>query len=496
MKIHDLLAHHGLASNPFAEEDAQTDQVFKEHCISDLYHPAWDKIFGDPAEPATSLVFGEKGAGKTAMRLQMFRRLTEFNRRHPGKAVFVINYDDFNPFLDRFRDTFRGKKHRTDRVLAEWKLWDHMDAILSLGVTSLVDRLLGSTSRVEATDVIDAETARKMDPHQVRDLLLLAAYYDFSLDEQFSRRWARLRHLLRFFAVRSLWDIALGSVVTLGVLAVLLGTRHWTWFFEPWPYVVTALGWVPRLYRMASRHWKARSIVRNVRVGNRETSGLRRALLRFSRAEIGEQPMPNKMRTDDRYELLIKLQSILKSLGFHSIVVLMDRVDEPHLVNGSPDQMRAFLWPMLDNKFLKQPGIGLKMLLPIEVHHFLETEDREFFQRARLDKQNMIPSLQWTGESLYDLANARIAACAERDQSPTLLDLFEDSLGRDRMIEALKSLRVPRHLFKFMHRLLVAHANAYTSDAPNWKISSDRFESVLAVYLSDQDAVDRGVRAG
>jgi hypothetical protein len=68
MKIQQFLEHHGVAHNPFAEEDAQSDLVFKEHCISSTYHPTWDKIYGDPSEPATSIVFGEKGAGKTALR--------------------------------------------------------------------------------------------------------------------------------------------------------------------------------------------------------------------------------------------------------------------------------------------------------------------------------------------------------------------------------------------------------------------------------------------
>ena len=69
MKIQQFLEHHGIASNPFADEDAQTDVVFKEHCIDSTHHPTWDKIYGNPADPSTSIVFGEKGAGKTALRL-------------------------------------------------------------------------------------------------------------------------------------------------------------------------------------------------------------------------------------------------------------------------------------------------------------------------------------------------------------------------------------------------------------------------------------------
>ena len=55
---------------------------------------------------------------------------------------------------------------------------------------------------------------------------------------------------------------------------------------------------------------------------------------------------------------------------------------------------------------------------------------------------------------------------------------------------------MPRHLFKFMYRVLVAHCNAHTEVDPKWQISSEMFESVLATYLREQDAVDRGLRGG
>ena len=62
----------------------------------------------------------------------------------------------------------------------------------------------------------------------------------------------------------------------------------------------------------------------------------------------------------------------------------MDRVDEPHLINSSAEQMRALLWPMLDNKFLKHPGMGFKLLLPVELYYYVKREEREFYERARL----------------------------------------------------------------------------------------------------------------
>jgi len=496
MKIQQFLEHHGITSNPFAEEDAQTDPVFKEHCIASTYHPTWDKIYGDPAEPATSIVFGEKGAGKTAMRLQIVRHLAQFNRDHPRERIFIIEYDDFNPFLDRFRSRY-GSRRKPEKVLADWKLWDHMDAILSLGVTSLIDGLLEvkQPSGPASQDVVPAEIA-SLDRHQARDLLLLAACFDVSTAETFKGRWHRLRRKLRFRTWRSQWDLALGIGVTAIVIGLMIYLGEWGWVQQPWPYLIAAAGWAPRLWRTWKRFWQARGIARHVRVGKSVTHQLRQVLMNFTASELDGQPLPNKQRTDDRYELLAKFQGILKSLGFRGIVVLVDRVDEPYLINGSVDQMRALLWPMLDNKFLKHQGIGFKLLLPIELSDFIEREDRDFYQRARLDKQNMIPSLEWTGEALYDVANARLRACAGPGKTPSLRDMFDSSITERRLMDAFRSLRVPRHLFKFIYRLFVAHCNAYTDDAPSWSISSDRFESTLALYSRDLDAFDRGLRSG
>lgn len=495
MRVTQFLEHHGIATNPFAEEDAQTDPVFKQHCIGRTYHPSWDKIYGDPGEPATSIVFGEKGAGKTAMRLQVVRHLDDYNRSHPDRRVFVVEYDDFNPFLDRFRGALGQRRQRADRALAEWRLWDHMDAILALGVTQLVDEVVAPAPAKAGGDGL-AERLGRLDRWQVRDLMLLAACYDQSTAETYRRRWNRLRRRLRYSTWRSAWPLGLGLLVTAVVVGVICGLQKWDWLAAPWAYLFVAAGWLPWLVRTASWTWRSRTIARNLRTLRHEIGPLRQVLTRFPSDDISGQPLPDSPRTDDRYELLLKLQQLLRALGYQGIVVLVDRVDEPHLINGSAELMKAFLWPMLDNKFLKHPGLGLKLLLPIELGRFIDREDRDFYQRARLDKQNMVPSLVWTGEALFDVANDRLRACAAPGKNPTLRGLFDNSISDVRLLEAFRALRAPRHLFKFMYRLLMAHAGAHTDERPTWQIEPGTFESVLALYQRDQDAFDRGVGAG
>ena len=512
MKIQEFLKHHGISRNPFAEEDAQTDFVFKDYCIDNTFHVGWDKIFGDPHDPSTSIVFGEKGAGKTAIRLQIAEHVSKHNRSHPDKKLFVVNYDDFNPFLDQFREHFGGRFRRTDKLLGAWRLWDHMDAILSLGVTKLVDQLLSGGG----DETLQAK-ARSMPAHLRRDLALLSACYDQSRDQGLVSRWSALCRRIRHRTWRAYVLPIIGVLGTLLVGGAFLLSRSFEmvtpWLGEAsneqvstlerlnesllaapwWLYLLLLLiCWLPWLWKLGNRWFLAHSVVRRLRTGQRHVGPLRKVLMSVTTRNLLGQPLPNKDRTDDRYELLAKLQNVLEHLGYSGMLVLVDRVDEPHLINGQTELMRALLWPLLDNKFLKHPGIGLKMMFPIELRRFIDREDRDFYQKARLDKQNMIPSLQWTGAALYDLASARIQACATDGKSPTLRSLFDESVSDQRLIEGFRTLRVPRHLFKFLYRLLVDHCNAYTDDNPKWEVSNHMFESVLAVYSKEIELADAG----
>jgi hypothetical protein len=184
--------------------------------------------------------------------------------------------------------------------------------------------------------------------------------------------------------------------------------------------------------------------------------------------------------------MLEKLQSLLRSLGFPGLIVIVDRVDEPDLVNGLPERMQALVWPLLDNKLLKHPGLGFKLLLPSNLLYFLDRESREFNERARLDKQNLIRNFDWTGEALYDLLAARLKACSNSKDEPVLPSaLVADSISEQRLLSSMQSLRTPRSLFRFWYRLLAEHCKQHRSKSPSFTISSELFESTLAVYQSE-----------
>jgi hypothetical protein len=490
MKIDQFLGHHGIRGNPFSEEDAQTDAVFKTGCLWKIHHPSWSKFFGSPADPSTALVFGEKGSGKTALRIQTAAELDAFNRDHPADRVFVVEYDDFNPFLDHFKVAVKARDAAD--ALKRWRLQDHMDAILALGVTKLVDQLTAGRSDLSSLTL-----------DQRRDLLLLAALYDNSTGEPIERRWTRLRRRSGFRPLWSRRDLQIGLGVTLAValfVALFPSFRHGSLL----PYILgfLVLGWLYWGWRLWRSESYARDIRRGLRVLARDPSALRWELLWFDPADLGGQPVPTASRGDaeERYELLRKFLGVLKTLGYHGIIVLIDRVDEPQMIEGDPRKMRALVWPLLDNKFLRHPGLGVKLLLPIELAYYLEKEDKEFYDKARPDKLNMIKPLRWTGPSLYDLASDRLRVCSVDPESdghaPRLRQFIDETISDDYLKDALGSLRTPRQLFKFLHRLIEEHCHRHTEDNPRWTIDSDTFRTVFSAHMRDLEAFDRGYGHG
>ena len=80
--------------------------------------------------------------------------------------------------------------------------------------------------------------------------------------------------------------------------------------------------------------------------------------------------------------------------------------------------------------------------------------------------------------------------------TPSVKSWFEESISESELVAKLARLRVPRHLFKFLHRLVIEHCHRYTDESPKWQINRETLQSTLAVYLRDLEAYDRGLGTG
>src|SRR5262249_33552324 len=210
---------------------AKEDKIFKTGCVDHTFHPSWDKIIGDPEAPSSSVVFGEKGSGKTALRIQMVEYLKKLNGQKPDSKVLILEYDDFNPFLDQFSQKAGN--------LAKWELRDHMDAILSLGTRKVVDMILNDPPEITRKQLANLDRLQK------RDLLMLAAMYDRSYDTTLAVRWFRLRRALRYgWPIGGLYakkEFLLGLVVTAALLGAVTYFNVWETVVKYWWCVVILL---------------------------------------------------------------------------------------------------------------------------------------------------------------------------------------------------------------------------------------------------------------
>lgn len=494
--------HWNIAENPFRAEEARHDSVFAR-VESVTLHPDFEKIVGDLHRPSTSIVFGEKGSGKTAIRMQIERLIAAHNASRSTDRVLLVPYDDLNPILDRLHARFGSEKDDVLSSLKKVRLVDHMDGVLSAAVTRTVDALLAGAKT--QTDLADgaSKRLRQLDPGVKGDLLALQAIYDASPSA--AARTAALRARTRPPLERA--DLAWNALAwmgwllpasVIGVFYLVAGDRtNLNWLYA---FLVALLLWVLLLAkkyawdrlllkRLASR------LRKQVRVTPGSTESLAASLALVPRAARHPSTLPLTSADDTRYALFARLRAALAPLGIGSLIVVVDRIDEPTLVSGDADRMRAVVWPMLNNKFLQMERVGFKLLLPIELRHALFRESSAFFQEARLDKSNMIERLQWTGAMLYDLCNARLQACAREGAKPlTLRDLFDDDVSRQDIVDALDQMRQPRDAFKMLYQCVQEHCSNVTEDQPAWRIPRLTLEQVRKQQAERVQQLWHGVR--
>ncbi|MEM1109935.1 MAG: hypothetical protein AAGH99_14720 [Planctomycetota bacterium] len=528
MKVDSFLEHHGLIENPFAAEEARLDAVFNRLADSSLHHPDINKIFGTLDQPSTAVVFGEKGSGKTAIRLTMQRKIAEHNANvlevEDRQRVLAVSYDDFNPVLDKLA---RAGKQDASQVIRNFRLADHQDAILTLAVTKLVDSMLKDAATAGEDVMTLPETKlkklRKLLTSQQRlDLAVLAGLYDQPPSGIVLPRWRKLRKALRLK-----WRLPISfwrnSAVLVTLVAVGLG-GYFGWLEQGdrllsegtagagsgapgWLIPILGLAaagtlalWLTWLYQFMRLWGLARKVVKEMPGIGRNAATLRGVFGELSVSTLAGQPLPSAGKDaaeqrDSRYQLTRRFVDVLRAMGYSGMTILVDRVDEPTAVAGDAGKMRDLIWPMFDNKFLKQEGIGLKLLLPIELSYLLNKEGPSFFQEARLDKQNMIDRLTWSGATLYDLCSSRVNACrsASKGEELSLTDFFEESVTREALIDALDQMHQPRDAFKFLYNVVQEHCRLLPEDAADFHINRLTLETVRRTQSQRVQELYRGL---
>jgi len=534
VNITSFLDHWNLAENPFRDEEALHDAVFRRLQTGATVHPDFEKILGDLNAPATSIVFGEKGSGKTAIRLQLTDRIKQHNARSGTTKVFLVPYDELNPILDRFAERVglpTGADQRDAvKQLSKFRLTDHMDAMLHVSTASIVDAALDAPARFDTPSTVDDADLKmlKRSPAGTRhDMLLLAAMFDKAPLAGDRMRGLRRRLGVSLGSNRWMWRlfVALGWLPAAAVIYLYLqhgdpdARNLWLWGFGAAFLLYLAILAKYFLWDRIVEQSLARKVARHLRVTPRGPNAMAEAFAQLPKPLLKAGNLPMSEHDETRYELFGRLWRVLSAMNYHAAVVLVDRVDEPALINGDGERMRAIVWPLMNNKFLQMPHFAVKALLPVELRHELFRESAAFFQGARLDKQNLVERLSWTGPMLYDLCNARLNACrqdaadprtarddqhdadlvagegaAERHGPLSLASLFADDVSRQDIVDALDQMHQPRDAFKLIYQCIAEHCSNVTEEQADWRIPRLTLDTVRKQQSDRVQMFYRGIR--
>lgn len=501
MNTTTFFKHYEIQENPFRAEEARQDAVFSR--VEQIcHHPDYDKVRGEFDNPSAAIVFGERGTGKTAMRLQIEQELEKHNITHTERRALGIAYDELNPVLDRFKQQLGESS--TDTALAKIKLVDHIDGIMASVMPRIIDQVLGENRGEPALHAESslAKTYRQAEPGVKRDLLMLQACYD--RPEEADLRTRQLRQKIRAHRPMALplmkWGSLTGIVLSLMAITLFFVTnpeqQRWLWIAG----LVILIGLTTGLGAGFLWHWTkleriAHQLSKSLRVMHRPRLSFRHSLLALHMDDVYAGELPISLVDDTRFAMVQRLLRVIRPLGYQSMLVLFDRVDEPTLINGEPSRMKAVVWPLLNNKFLQQRNFGFKMLLPLDLKHELFRESTEFFREARLDKQNLIERLTWSGAMLYDICTSRLNACRGENSEPiSLRDLFDDSVSHQDLVDALDQMQQPRDAFKLMYQVVQEHCANVPEEQPIWQIPKLTLDSVRKQQVERLSNMLRGVR--
>ena len=347
-------------------------------------------------------------------------------------------------------------------------------------VPQLVDQLLGVSDRAPLQISNFRKALRKAPALVRREMLLLQMAYDHTPIAA-KRSW-QLKSALGLggssgskAAANWAMVLAVFALVLAGMSLVQEPKRALLAFAAVLAAGSFAMGW--SWLRCQTRVGIiARGMHRGIRCVNRSAASFRESLHHIE-INIGSASMPTDRGDDSRFAMFDRLLAVLRAADYGSIAILVDRVDEPTTVAGDVDHMRSLVWPLLSSRFLQHRGLAVKLLLPAELGDLFSREDGAFFRAARLDKQNAVERLQWSGSMLSKMCDARIRAASSRPNSAVPIEsMFDANVGRAKIEEALAGCGNPREACRMVYAMLQEHMAHAEAGAKT--ISNSTFELV------------------
>jgi hypothetical protein len=173
------------------------------------------------------------------------------------------------------------------------------------------------------------------------------------------------------------------------------------------------------------------------------------------------------------YNLMLRIVSLAKHLGFERILLVFDRVDEDARFMNDAELISEFIVKILtDNKFLLEGDLQVVFSTWVTPFNFIKDQVRT--------QKHYCPTLSWTIDDLIKALNQRLIAYSDGSVSD-YKTLFDEAVTEDEMKQVFKLANSnPRDLWHIFNALLKSQ---FDLDPISSKIKSEAIPKALTQFV-------------
>lgn len=414
-----------LKSNPFEHYTAETEPHIAEYAVKPPYLTA---ISARARATSSFILFGDRGAGKSATRITLFRELwATKNKAGDGNSAgpLAVNYIDFSKAIKRFKSGAFSESDLISKV-----------AFLT------IETILAWLSSL---------------PEGEREV------YTGALNTHEKALTVAL--LKTFYFVRGEVERKITEREALTLLNQAWTTKSAIWAGKRWE-VLSEL--ISKFTELAARHFVSDSAA--------VASSVEQVLISFTgdTGEVGKA-------------VLQKLVDFVKIFGFTGVVILIDKVDETEFTQNSAESTTKLIHPILSHvQLLEVENFAWQFFLWSQVKPFMESDS----YRVRLDKIASV-TIDWDVTFFKDMLNERIKffSSGRLSFSDLFQQKLDIDVVLGQLVNT--AMRSPRELVRLMDTILTEHDILYSSksdthllDEISMSYGQDRYvkERINSVY--------------
>lgn len=380
-----------LSANPFEHYTAETEPDIAEYAVKPPYLTA---ISARASATSSYILFGDRGAGKSATRITLFQELwAKKAADKPGApgSPLAVNYIDFTGAVENYKR----------------KSFSESDFVNEVAYL-VIEMLLGWLSSLEEDD---REVFTQL-PDKDENALIVALLRAFYLSRGEMQRQQSERSALTL--LNQAWT-----------------TKSALWISKRWDKI-SALGGI--IVDLFTKKYVA------------EGADVSDRVEKLIRSFSGQSEYSGRV-------VLEKLVDFVKIFGFSGIVVLIDKVDETEVTNNSAEATTQLVYPLLSHiQLLEVPGFAWQLFLWSQVKPFMEGEQ----YTVRLDKIAS-SSISWDVPFFSQMLDSRIRFFSKGQKDFSAL-FEPGTAVPDVVAQLVRtSMRSPRELIRLMDIIVTEH---------------------------------------